>query len=233
MRKLACRFPAWIAGGASYSSSSKLESYEFRCLITRNNNHKMLTNKWQTFYPIKRLTGLLICFACTSQSWRSAQRAWSAPIIWSTWAPLERLGLICWRAGAMQTFSIVVGRQKWSRSEYKQNSPNWDRNDRIKGWIGGGVEGQSAPFAQYWFFLWVFKEQELVTVADEWNPFVLHSTCLFWQWRYHKAFFSSNLSPFVNNAIARQLGKKRLQHLRAIRDLDKGVLEHPNTNLTF
>ena len=28
-----------------------------------------------------------------------------------------------------------------------------------------------------------------------------------------KLFFFSNLSPFVNNAIAYQLGEKRLQHL--------------------
>lgn len=78
-------------------------------------------------------------------------------------------------------------RRWWFWCEWEQNSPNWDRNAIRRGKIGVG--GQRATFTQYWFCSLSLKEQELVTEADEWCPFVLHSTCLFWQWRQHKAVF--------------------------------------------
>lgn len=107
-------------------------------------------------------------------------------------------------------------RRWWFWCEWEQNSPNWDRNAIRRGKIGVG--GQRATFTQYWFCSLSLKERELVTEADEWCPFVLHSTCLFWQWRQHKAFFFPpfffNLWSFVSGTHAHcpQFGQKGLQH---------------------
>lgn len=139
--KLAYRFPAWIAGGASYSSSSKLESHEFRCLISRNNKHKTLISKYQNISPIRQLTDLLIRLPCSSHLDDSRGELRVLP-----W--YEVYGLHSNVRSYLLEGQIDVdlchggaGWLKWSWSECKQNPPNRDRNDRIEGWTGGRVEG--------------------------------------------------------------------------------------------
>lgn len=126
------------------------------------------------------------------------QRAWSAPVIRSTWTALEcLLGLICWRGGSDADLCLSVGgwiEVKLVRVQTKLSKLSKKWQDRGVGeWRGEGTWRGYIHLVSIFPFGGFFKEPGACH-CGQWiePPFVLHSTCLFWQWRHHKAFFSSS-----------------------------------------